>query len=340
MIIVTKPDATEEQIKVLKDRLVELGLKLHESKGENRYIIGAVGDDNILRAHPVESYEAVEEVLEVTQPFKLASRDFKKENSVIDVKGVKIGGEYFTIMAGPCSVEGREQIIETAKFCKSKGAHILRGGAFKPRTSPYDFQGLGEEGLKYMKEASEITGMPIVTEVMSEEEIPLIAEYADILQVGARNMQNFALLKKLGKLDKPIFLKRGMSANAKDLMMAAEYIMAGGNYKVVLCERGIRTFETATRNTLDLNIVPVVREWSHLPIFIDPSHGTGKRSAVIPLARAALAVGADGIQVEVHHCPEKALSDGPQSLTYDMFDKLMRELRAIAPVVGKKIDQI
>ncbi len=337
MIIVMKPDATEENVKNLKGRLEELGLKIHESKGEERYIIGAVGNDNILRAHPVDAYPGVEEVVQITHPFKLASRDFKKENSVIDVKGVKIGGENFTVMAGPCSVEGREQIIETAKYVKSQGAHILRGGAFKPRTSPYDFQGLGEEGLKYMKEASEITGMPIVTEVMSEEEIDVIAYYADILQVGARNMQNFALLKKLGKINKPIFLKRGMAASAKDLLMAAEYIMAGGNYDVILAERGIRTFETATRNTLDLNLVPVVREWSHLPVFIDPSHGTGKRSAVIPLARAALAVGADGVMIEVHHCPDKALSDGPQSLTYDMFAKLMNELRAIAPVVGKKL---
>jgi len=229
MIIVMKPTATDENINKVKGRLTELGFKMHESKGAERYIIGAIGDENILRAHPVDSYEGVEEVLEVTHPFKLASRDFKPEDTVIDVKGVKIGGDNFVVMAGPCAIESREQIIETAKFAKQAGAQILRGGAFKPRTSPYSFQGLGEEGLKYMKEASEITGMPIITEVMSENEIDLICEYADILQVGARNMQNFALLKKLGKINKPVFLKRGMAATAKDFLMSAEYIMAGGN---------------------------------------------------------------------------------------------------------------
>lgn len=337
MIIVMKNSATEENIAKVKGRLIELGFKIHESRGTEKLILGAIGDENILRAHPVTSYDGVEEVLEVTHPFKLASRDFKQEDTVIDVKGVKIGGGNFVVMAGPCAVESREQIIETAKFVKSAGAHILRGGAFKPRTSPYDFQGLGEDGLKLMKEASEITGMPIITEVMSESEIDLIAQYADILQVGARNMQNFALLKKLGKLNKPIFLKRGMAATVKDFLMSAEYIMAGGNYNVILCERGIRTYETATRNTLDLNLVPVAKEWSHLPIVIDPSHGTGRRSAVIPLARASLAVGADGIMVETHPNPEKALSDGPQSLTFPMFTELMEELRQIAPVVKKKI---
>ena len=337
MIIVMKNSATEENIAKVKGRLIELGFKIHESRGTEKLILGAIGDENILRAHPVTSYDGVEEVLEVTHPFKLASRDFKQEDTVIDVKGVKIGGGNFVVMAGTCAVESREQIIETAKFVKSAGAHILRGGAFKPRTSPYDFQGLGEDGLKLMKEASEITGMPIITEVMSESEIDLIAQYADILQVGARNMQNFALLKKLGKLNKPIFLKRGMAATVKDFLMSAEYIMAGGNYNVILCERGIRTYETATRNTLDLNLVPVAKEWSHLPIVIDPSHGTGRRSAVIPLARASLAVGADGIMVETHPNPEKALSDGPQSLTFPMFTELMEELRQIAPVVKKKI---
>ena len=337
MIIVMKNRATEEEINKVKGRLTELGFKIHESRGAEKFIIGAIGDENILRANPVTSYDGVEEVLEVTQPFKLASRDFKKEDTIIDVKGVKIGGENFCIMAGPCAVESREQIIETAKFVKSAGAHILRGGAFKPRTSPYDFQGLGEDGLKLMREASEITGMPIITEVMSESEIDLIAEYADILQVGARNMQNFALLKKLGKLNKPIFIKRGLAAAVKDFIMSAEYIMAGGNYNVILCERGIRTYETATRNTLDLNLVPVVKEWSHLPVVIDPSHGTGRRSAVTPLARASLAVGADGIMVETHPNPDKAFSDGPQSLTFPMFEKLMGELKHIAPVVNKKI---
>lgn len=337
MIIVMKPSATENDTLIVKDRLTELGFKLHESKGEERHIIGAIGDENILRAHPVDSYKGVEEVLEVTHPFKLASRDFKSEDTVIDVSGVKIGGENFAIMAGPCAVESREQIIETAKYVKSKGAHILRGGAFKPRTSPYSFQGLGEEGLKYMKEASEITGMPIISEIMSEDDIDLLCQYSDILQVGARNMQNFALLKKLGKINKPVFLKRGMAATVKDFLMSAEYIMAGGNHKVILCERGIRTYETATRNTLDLNIVPVVKEWSHLPIMIDPSHGTGRRTAVIPMARASMAVGADGIMIETHPNPDLALSDGPQSLTFEMFEKMMQELKEIAPVVGKKL---
>jgi len=337
MIIVMKPTATDDNIKKVKGRLEELGFRLHDSKGEERYIIGAIGDENILRAHPVDSYEGVEEVVEITHPFKLASRDFKREDTIIDVKGVKIGGENFVVMAGPCAIESREQIIETAKFAKQAGAQILRGGAFKPRTSPYAFQGLGEEGLKYMKEASEITGMPIITEVMSEDEIDLICQYADILQVGARNMQNFSLLKKLGKVEKPIFLKRGMAATVKDFLMSAEYIMAGGNYNVILCERGIRTYETATRNTLDLNLIPVAKEWSHLPIVIDPSHGTGRRNAVIPLSRASMAVGADGIMVEIHPNPDVALSDGPQSLTFDMFTELMAQLKEIAPVVGKKL---
>ncbi|OQY08916.1 MAG: 3-deoxy-7-phosphoheptulonate synthase [Fusobacteriia bacterium 4572_132] len=337
MIIIMKPSATEDQKSIVKNRLEELKFKIHESQGETRLIIGAIGDEDVLRAHPVDSYEGVEEVLEVTHPFKLASRDFKQEDTVIDVNGIKIGGGNFVVMAGPCAVESREQIIETAKFAKKAGAHILRGGAFKPRTSPYAFQGLGEEGLKYMKEASEITGMPIITEIMSEEEIDLVAKYADILQVGARNMQNYALLKKLGKIDKPIFLKRGMAATAKDFLMAAEYIMAGGNYKVILAERGIRTFETATRNTLDLNVVPVVKEWSHLPIIIDPSHGTGKRNAVIPMARAAMAAGADGVMIEVHPNPDEALSDGPQSLTFEMFEEMMKQLKGISKVVNKKM---
>ena len=338
MIIVTRPDATEEQLDELRDRLTELRFKLHESRGKDRFIIGAIGDEDILRAHPVDSYDAVEEVIEITHPFKLASRDFKKEDTVINVKGSKIGGDNFAIMAGPCAVESREQIIETAKYIKEKGAQFLRGGAFKPRTSPYSFQGLGEEGLKYMKEASEITGLPIITEIMSEEQIELVASYTDVMQVGARNMQNFALLKKLGKIDKPVLLKRGMAGSVKDLLMSAEYIMSGGNYNVILCERGIRTFETATRNTLDLNMVPVIKELSHLPIVIDPSHGTGKRKAVIPMSRASLAVGADGIIVEVHPNPDVALSDGPQSLTFDMFGTMMKELREIAPIVNKKIN--
>ncbi|MGM0509152.1 MAG: 3-deoxy-7-phosphoheptulonate synthase [Fusobacteriota bacterium] len=337
MIIVMKKDATDKQKEHVKDRLRELDMKIHESHGEDRDIIGAIGDEDKLRAHPVDSYDGVEEVMEVTHPFKLASRDFKKEDTVIDVKGVKIGGDNFVVMAGPCAVESREQIIETAKFAKKQGANILRGGAFKPRTSPYTFQGLGEDGLKYMKEASEITGMPIITEIMSEEKIDLVCKYADILQVGARNMQNYALLKKLGKLDKPIFLKRGMAATVKDLLMAAEYIMSGGNHKIILAERGIRTYETATRNTLDLNIIPVVKEWSHLPIIVDPSHGTGRRNAVTPLARAAMAVGADGIMIETHPNPEKALSDGPQSLTFEMFKELMNQLREIAKVIDKKM---
>lgn len=337
MIIIMKPSATEDQKSKVKNRLEELKFKIHESQGETRLILGAIGDEDVLRAHPVDSYEGVEEVLAVTHPFKLASRDFKQEDTVIDVNGVKIGGGHFVVMAGPCAVESREQIIETAKFAKKAGAHILRGGAFKPRTSPYAFQGLGEEGLKYMKEASEITGMPIITEIMSEEQIDLVAKYADILQVGARNMQNYALLKKLGKIDKPIFLKRGMAATAKDFLMAAEYIMAGGNYKVILAERGIRTFETATRNTLDLNVIPVVKEWSHLPIIVDPSHGTGKRNAVIPMARAGMAAGADGVMVEVHPNPEQALSDGPQSLTFELFEEMMKQLKGIAKVVNQKM---
>lgn len=327
MVIIMKNNATKEQIEIVIARVKELGLIPHPVTGEEKTIIGVIGNEDILRAHPVEAYEGVEEVKSITKPFKFASREFKKEDTVIEIKGVKIGGNNFVMMAGPCSIESEEMIFETAKICKEAGAQILRGGAFKPRTSPYDFQGLGEEGLKYMKAAADKYEMLVVTEVMDAKDIELMEPYADILQVGARNMQNFTLLKALGRTNKAILLKRGMAATIKDLLMAAEYIIASGNPNVILCERGIRTFETYSRNTVDINIIPSSIELSHLPIIIDASHGTGKRTLVSPITLAGLVAGAHGAMVEVHPCPECALSDGPQSLRFGEFGELMVKVR-------------
>ncbi len=338
MVIIMKNEATSEQIEKVIKRVEELGLKAHPVYGQEKTIIGVIGDENILRAHPVEPYEGVEEVKPIAKPFKFASREFKKEDTVINVNGIKIGGGNFVMMAGPCSVENRDMLFETARNVKRAGANILRGGAFKPRTSPYDFQGLGEEGLKYMKEAAIEFNMAVVTEVMDAKDIELIDKYADIFQIGARNMQNFSLLKEIGKSDKPVLLKRGMSATVKDLLMAAEYIIASGNRKVILCERGIRTFETYTRNTVDINIIPSVKELSHLPIIIDPSHGTGKRSLVMPITLAGIAAGADGAVVEVHPEPEKALSDGPQSLRFAEFEELMEKVKKYLALENKKLN--
>jgi len=279
----------------------------------------------------------VEKTVRVMQPFKVASRDFAQEDTVIQVNGVSIGGEQLVVMAGPCSVESREQILETAHAVKEAGAHILRGGAFKPRTSPYSFQGLGEEGLRYLAEAREATGLPIITEVMSPDDVALIGEYTDIFQVGARNMQNYSLLKALGKQEKPVFLKRGLSGTIQELLMSAEYVLSQGNMQVMVCERGIRTFEPATRNTFDINAIPLLQELSHLPVIADPAHGTGKWSLVGPVAKAAVAAGADGLMIEVHPDPAKAWSDGAQSLTIDRFAKLMDELRVIAQAVGRTL---
>lgn len=338
MIIVMKAHARPEHIEAVVQRVEELGYKVHLSRGEARTIIGVIGaDEHLLQNSTFEVMEGVERTMRVMQPFKLASRDFCETDTVIDVNGVQIGGKKIVVMAGPCSVESREMILETAHAVKEAGATVLRGGAFKPRSSPYSFQGLGEEGLKYLAEAREQTGLPVITEVMTPEDIELVGDYTDIFQVGARNTQNYALLKALGKQNKPVFLKRGISGTIQELLMSAEYILAGGNMKVMVCERGIRTYETATRNTFDINAIPVLKELSHLPVIADPAHGTGMWQYVIPIARAAVAAGADGVMVEVHPNPARAWSDGAQSLTFQRFAKLMEELRLVAQAVGREI---
>ncbi|MBI2559407.1 3-deoxy-7-phosphoheptulonate synthase [Candidatus Woesearchaeota archaeon] len=337
MIVVMKKNATEHQIEKVVEKIKESGLKAHLSKGEIVTIIGIIGDERKVPESQIRAIEGVEKLMPILAPYKLASRDFKPDNTVISVDGVKIGSNEVVIMAGPCSVESKEQIIETAKAIKKAGAHILRGGAFKPRTSPYSFQGLGEEGLKFLKEAKEETGMPIITEVMDTRNVALVCKYADILQIGARNMQNYDLLKEVGKCKHPVLLKRGMSATINEWLMSAEYIMAEGNHNVILCERGIRTFETATRNTLDLNAVPAVKELTHLPVVVDPSHGTGRYTLVSPMSKAAVAAGADGLIIEVHTNPEKSVSDADQTISVSRFEKLMNELRLIANVIGRKV---
>lgn len=338
MIIVLRPDATEAQVNHIIDRVKKLGLTPHVSKGTERTIIGVIGPEDVLRVTPLEVFPGVETVMPVLAPYKLVSREFKKEPSVIDLgKGVKIGGEKLIVMAGPCAIENLETLFEVAKEVKKAGACVLRGGAFKPRTSPYTFQGLGEEGLKYLKKAGDELGLVTVTEVMDTRDVALVAKYADVLQIGARNMQNFNLLKEVGLTKKPVLLKRGLSSTIKELLMSAEYILAGGNFNVVLCERGIRTFEDSTRNTLDISAVPVVKQLSHLPIIIDPSHAAGKWGLVTPLARAAVAVGADGLIIEVHSHPEDAVSDGVQSLLPLNFSNLMQDLKTLAKAVGREI---
>ncbi len=338
MIIVLKPKATKKQIDHIVQRIKEYKLRAQVSKGEERTIIGVIGDERVLTTVPFEGFPAVEKVMTVLKPYKLASKDFKSTRSVIKVgKNVTIGGDKLAIIAGPCSVESRELLLAAAKAVKEAGANILRGGAFKPRTSPYAFQGMGEDGLKILAEAREKYGMPVVTEVLDTRHVELVNKYADMFQIGARNMQNFELLKEVGKTNKPVLLKRGLMSTVNEWLMSAEYILAGGNMNVVLCERGIRTFETATRNTLDLNSVPLVKELSHLPVIVDPSHGTGKKPLIIPMSRAAVAAGADGVAVEVHTCPEKALSDGDQSLTPFEFKKLVEEAAKIAKALGRTI---
>ncbi|MCT4598344.1 MAG: 3-deoxy-7-phosphoheptulonate synthase [Vallitalea sp.] len=326
MIIVMKAKTPREDIDKLIKNLEVKGMEVHETIGFNYSILGLIGDTTKLNKEQIESYDNVEKVMRVQHPFKLASRLFHPENTVIDIDGTKIGGDNITVIAGPCSVESREQVIEVAQDVKKAGATILRGGAYKPRSSPYSFQGLGEEGLKFLLEAKKVTGLPIVTEAICLDTIEVVAKYADIIQIGARNMQNFALLKKAGQIGKPVLLKRGMSATIEEWLMAAEYIMSEGNKDVILCERGIRTFETYTRNTLDLSAVPVIKEISHLPILVDPSHATGKWRMVRPLSKGAIAVGADGLMIEVHNNPSCALCDGAQSLKPSKFQQLMDEI--------------
>ena len=328
MLVNMSSGATRQEIDHVIERIKECGFQAHVIEGAERTVIGAVGSSG--RRSEIEALRAapgVEAVIQIATPFKLVSRQLRQTRTVVDVSGVRIGAEDVVVMAGPCSVESREQLLETAQAVKASGARLLRGGAYKPRTSPYDFQGLGVEALRFLKEASEATGLPIVTEVMSEVDVETVAEYADMLQVGARNMQNFSLLRKLATVSRPILLKRGPSATVKEWLLAAEYLLAGGNANVVLCERGIKTFETATRNTLDLAAVALVKELSHLPVIADPSHGTGLRSLITPMSKAAVGAGADGLLIEVHPCPERALSDGPQSLDLNGFAELMKELK-------------
>ena len=337
MIVVLKQKAKKEQIERLTKQIEAKGLKVNPVIGTEKSVLGLVGDTTQVDPSSIEASEIVESVMHVQEPFKKANRLFHPENTIVDVNGVKIGGKKIAVIAGPCSVESEEQIVEIAKEVKELGANFLRGGAFKPRTSPYAFQGLKYEGLELLKKAKAKTGLPIVTELMSPYDIETFVENVDVIQVGARNMQNFDLLKELGKTNKPILLKRGLSATIEEWLMSAEYIMAGGNENVILCERGIRTFETYTRNTLDLRAVPAVKKLSHLPVVIDPSHSAGKYWMVEPLAKAAVAVGADGLIIEVHNDPANALCDGPQSIKPEKFAKLMEELRVIAGAVGREI---
>jgi len=338
MVVVMQAEATDGQIQHVIDRLVSIGFDVHRSTGESNTVLGAVGVHPNFDPRDIELLEGVREVMRITQPYKLASRAFRPEGTVVDVgKGVQIGGTEVVVAAGPCAVESKEQISSIAASVSKFGAKMLRGGAFKPRSSPYSFQGLGKEGLVLLREAADRNGLLVVSEVMDASQVPLLMEYVDMLQVGARNMQNFHLLRALSEVRKPVLLKRGMSATIEELLLSSEYIMAGGNYNVVLCERGIRTFETYTRNTLDLAAIPVIKKLSHLPIVVDPSHATGRRDKVIPMARAAIAAGADGLLLEVHPDPEHAMSDGAQSLFPQQFEQLMKDLRIIAPVLGRRI---
>jgi 3-deoxy-7-phosphoheptulonate synthase len=337
MVVVMQERATDEQVQRVIAKLVEMGFDVHRSTGALRTVLGAVGGTRQFDTALLEVLDGVQEVMRITEPYKLASRTFKPDNTVVTIDDVRIGGDEVIVMAGPCSAETEEQVETTAAAVKRAGAKVLRGGAFKPRSSPYSFQGLGEEGLRLLKSAADRHSMKLVSEVMDISQLDLIERYSDILQVGARNMQNFTLLRELGRSRKPILLKRGISATIEEWLLSAEYILAGGNMNVMLCERGIRTFESATRNTLDISAIPVVRKLSHLPVLVDPSHGTGKRDKVAPMARAAVAAGADGLLIEVHCDPDHALSDGAQSLFPAQFDRLMAELRIIAPAIGRSI---
>lgn len=337
MMIVMQEGAGEAQVQAVIDRLVGLGFDVHRSTGVRHTLLGAVGAKSDIDLEVLEVMEGVAEVIRISAPYKLASRAWRPQGTIVEIGKIKIGGPGVVIMAGPCSVETRDQIHRIADLVAEAGAQVIRGGAFKPRSSPYSFQGLGEEGLQLLREAADRNGLLVVSEVMDTSQVGLVAQYSDILQVGARNMQNFFLLRELGKIDKPVLLKRGISATIEEWLLSAEYILSGGNYKVVLCERGIRTFESYTRNTLDISAIPVIHKLSHLPILADPSHGTGRRDKVAPMARAAVAAGADGLLIEVHHDPDHALSDGAQSLTPEQFRELMGQLRIIAPAVGRSI---
>jgi 3-deoxy-7-phosphoheptulonate synthase len=338
MIVAMQESASEEQVQDVINRLIEMGFEVHRSTGARQTVLGAVGARHEFDIRDIEVLSGVGEVHRISSPYKLVARTFRPEGTVVRFSnGVSIGGDEVVIMAGPCSVESRDQILAVAETVSKSGARFLRGGAFKPRSSPYSFQGLGEEALKHLREAADQFGLLVVSEVMEISQIPLMLPYVDLLQVGARNMQNFNLLRELGKVRKPVLLKRGIAATIEELLLSAEYLMAGGNYQVIVCERGIRTFETYTRNTMDISAIPIVKKLSHLPIVADPSHGTGRRDKVPPMGRAAIAAGADGLLVEVHNCPDKALSDGAQSLYPEQFVQLMAQLRIIAPAVGRKL---
>ncbi len=335
MLVVMQEGATESQTEAVIDRLVEMGFTVHRSTGVRHTVLGGVGPQDDFDPGALEVLAGVKECHRIVSPYKLASRHFNPAGSVIEVGGVAIGAETVVTMAGPCSVESEEQIESCAAIVAGEGAKFIRGGAFKPRSSPYSFQGLGEAGLKILRQAADRHSLLVISEVMDQVQIPLLLEYSDILQVGARNMQNFNLLRELGKVRKPVLLKRGIAATIEELLLSAEYIMSGGNYRVILCERGIRTFETSTRNTMDISAIPVLKRLTHLPVLADPSHGTGKRDYVLPMARAAVAAGADGLLVEVHPDPDRAVSDGAQTLRPDQFAAMMREVRAIAQAIGR-----
>ncbi|UCG33883.1 MAG: 3-deoxy-7-phosphoheptulonate synthase [Phycisphaerales bacterium] len=337
LIVILKPGSTDETIDRVCGRIRELGLAPHIARGDLRTVIGAFGDEAVLKQDKLEQIDGVESVTPITKPYKLASRDFHAADTVIEVRNVKIGGSHAAIIAGPCAIESRDLLFEVAGWVKKAGAAILRGGAFKPRTSPYAFQGMGFDGLKLLREAGDEFDMPVITEVIDSRDVSRVADYTDILQVGARNMQNYHLLMEVGRTDKPVFLKRGLSATVQELLMSAEYVMSEGNHRVILCERGIRTFETSTRFTLDIAAVPVLRRECHLPVYVDPSHAAGKRDFVADLARAGLAAGAHGVIVEVHTNPDKALCDGPQALLPVEFTTLMQQLQHIATVCGKSL---
>ena len=337
MIVVMKQGATRAQIVNVTARIEQLGCQVQISEGEERTIIGIIGNGRPLDREQIERMDGVERTVPILRPFKLASRDFHPQDTLVPVNRVTIGGRQLIVMAGPCAVESHDQLLEAAWAVKEAGAHVLRGGVFKPRTSPYSFQGLGEEGLRLLAKARDETGLPVITEVMAPQQVPLVTTYADILQIGARNMQNYALLHAVGQAQRPVLLKRGMMSTIEELLMAAEYILSHGNDRIILCERGIRTFEKYTRNTLDISAVPLLKQLSHLPVVVDPSHATGKRELVEPVSQAAVAAGADGLLIEVHPHPEEALSDGAQSLEPDRFARLMRRLQPVAAAVGRTL---
>ncbi len=337
MIIILKRGSTKEQIRHIEEKILDMGLKPHISTGIERTIIGAIGDESKLRADQIKALDFVEDVHPVMKPYRLVGRDFKKSDTIVNINGLKIGSEEIVLLAGPCSVEGKDQIMATAQRVKEAGAKVLRGGAFKPRTSPHDFQGMGEKGLMYLSSAGKRFDMPIATEVMDTRDVKLVSQYADILQIGTRNMQNYPLLREVGKSEKPVLLKRGMWADFSEFLLAAEYIMAEGNDQIILCERGIRTFVKYTRNTLDLSIIPMIKHESHLPVIVDPSHGTGRIELITAMSKAAIASGCDGLMIETHVNPEEAISDADQTFSTEQFSKLVHDISPIANAMGRKI---